>query len=170
MFQNNLNASDDQNHVGASLLDPMLSVNADEACNTISETLLSRATIQNYSTDLADSLSYLSYKYGICPTSLIKSGQVNWLSLISFQSRPHSKLLFRLVCQKRHPKPGYQRATSSRSAYQKTLAAVEETGPWDKVTHEDGPLKFLDYPARTGDFQDKPPCAWLNYNLSYYSQ
>ena len=76
VFQNNLNASDDQNHVGAIVLDPMLSVNADEACSTISESLLGQATIQNYSTDFTDSLSYLSYKYGIGPTFLINNGQV----------------------------------------------------------------------------------------------
>ena len=76
VFQNNLNASDDQNHVGAILLDPMLSLNADEACSTISESLLSQATIQTYSTDFTDSLSYLSYKYGIGPTFLINNGQV----------------------------------------------------------------------------------------------
>ena len=76
VFQNNLDASDDQNHVGAILLDPMLSANADEACNTISESLLSQTTIQNYSTDFADSLSYLSYKYGTGPTFLIDGGQV----------------------------------------------------------------------------------------------
>ena len=55
-------------------------------------------------------------------------------------------------------------------SYQKTLEAIQETGPWEKVQGEDGPIKYLDYPARTGDFVDKPQCTWLNYSLNFYLQ
>ncbi|KAJ4599218.1 hypothetical protein HRR83_003971 [Exophiala dermatitidis] len=61
VYQNNLNASDDRNHVGAILLDPMTSSAAVEACGALSETLLSQTTIQNYSSDFSSALAYLAF-------------------------------------------------------------------------------------------------------------
>jgi hypothetical protein len=61
LYQNNLNASDDANHVGAILLDSMNEKNGAAACAAIGETLLSRATIQAHATDFSHSLGYLAY-------------------------------------------------------------------------------------------------------------
>ena len=61
LYQNNLNASDDVNHVGAILLDPMPTANGAAACASIGESLLPKSTIQSHSADFASSLSYLAY-------------------------------------------------------------------------------------------------------------
>lgn len=61
VFQNNLNASDDVNHVGALLLDPMPASAGLAACQALSETLLTQATIQNYSSDFSSALAYLDF-------------------------------------------------------------------------------------------------------------
>ena len=68
------------------------------------------------------------------------------------------------------PNPSTEYLIVRGRSYQKTLEAVQATGPWEKVQGEDGPIKYLDYPARTGDFVDKPQCAWLNYSLDFYLQ
>ena len=67
VFQNNLNASDDVNHVGAILLDPMSASAGIAACGALSETLLTQATVQNYSSDFSSALAYLSYSGRVSP-------------------------------------------------------------------------------------------------------
>ncbi len=67
VFQNNLNASDDVNHVGAILLDPMPSSAGRAACQALSETLLTQSTIQNYSSDFSSALSYLEFSGRVSP-------------------------------------------------------------------------------------------------------
>ncbi|KAK4943907.1 hypothetical protein LTR10_016623 [Elasticomyces elasticus] len=67
IYQNNLNASDDINHVGAILLDPMPASAGSAACGALSETLLTQITIQNYSSDFASSLSYLEFAGRVSP-------------------------------------------------------------------------------------------------------
>lgn len=61
LYQNNLNASDDVNHVGAILLDPMTGENGAAACGSLSEKLITQTTLQNYSSDFSSALSYLLY-------------------------------------------------------------------------------------------------------------
>ncbi|KAH7383339.1 Alpha/Beta hydrolase protein [Pyrenochaeta sp. MPI-SDFR-AT-0127] len=61
IFQNNLNASDNKNHVGALILDPVNQANAAAACALLNEKLLSKATIQQYEADFNDALSYQDY-------------------------------------------------------------------------------------------------------------
>lgn len=61
IYQNNLNASDDVNHQGAILLDPMSMRNGASACAAIGESLLPTATLQNHTSDFAYSLAYLAY-------------------------------------------------------------------------------------------------------------
>jgi carboxylesterase type B len=67
VFQNTLNASDDNNHVGGILLDPLPSQAAASACEALSESLLAQATIQNYSSDFSEALAYVEWKYKIGP-------------------------------------------------------------------------------------------------------
>lgn len=61
IYQNNLNATDDVNHVGAIVLDPMMPAAGAEACASIGETLLSQASIESHSDDFLHSLAYQSF-------------------------------------------------------------------------------------------------------------
>ena len=61
IYANNLNASDDRNHEGAILLDPMTKADGIKACAALGETLLLRATINNHPDDFVHSLEYLEY-------------------------------------------------------------------------------------------------------------
>lgn len=58
LYQNNLNASDDQNHVGFVLLD---STDLGASCSSISQQLLPLSTAQQHSSDLGLSLAYQQY-------------------------------------------------------------------------------------------------------------
>lgn len=61
VYQNNLNASDNKNHIGALILDPVPQANAAAACALLNEKLLAKATIQQYEADFNDALSYQDY-------------------------------------------------------------------------------------------------------------
>ncbi|KAH0281186.1 carboxylesterase family protein-like protein, partial [Aureobasidium melanogenum] len=52
--------------------------------------------------------------------------------------------------------------------YTNTTQGVKESGPWQPVANAKGPMKLLDFPSLTADFQDLPQCAFLNYSISYY--
>ena len=54
--------------------------------------------------------------------------------------------------------------------YDKPLQAIEETGPWEKISSVNGPIRLLDWPAVASDFIDKPQCAWLNYSINFFLQ
>ncbi|KEF60809.1 esterase/lipase [Exophiala aquamarina CBS 119918] len=61
LYQNNLNASDDDNHVGAIVLDPMTAESGAAACGSLSEALITQTILQNYSSDLSSALAYVAY-------------------------------------------------------------------------------------------------------------
>ncbi|CAN8104696.1 unnamed protein product [Discula destructiva] len=61
VYQNNLNASDDINHVGAILLDPMHPKDGVSQCAALGETLLPVATLDLHEDDFAHSFSYLEF-------------------------------------------------------------------------------------------------------------
>ena len=61
LYQNNLNFTDDANHIGTILLDPMTMADGVKACAAISENLLSQAAIQNHTSDFEHSLAYNAY-------------------------------------------------------------------------------------------------------------
>jgi carboxylesterase type B len=63
-----------------------------------------------------------------------------------------------------NPSPEYLKVRG----YTKTLEAVQETGPWEQVKSEEGPIKLLDYPSVTSPFLDLPQCKFLNYSIEYY--
>jgi hypothetical protein len=61
VYQNNLNASDDRNHVGALLLDPVSQASAAAACASASEKLLPKSTLQKYRSDFIHALAYQDF-------------------------------------------------------------------------------------------------------------
>ena len=61
LYQNNLNATDDVNHVGAIRLDSMSLADGATACASIGESLLPESLIQNHTSDFENALSYLAY-------------------------------------------------------------------------------------------------------------
>jgi hypothetical protein len=61
MFQNNLNGTDDINHIPFLVLDPVPEEDAAAACEAFGETLLSKATVDKYKSDFDTSLGYLDY-------------------------------------------------------------------------------------------------------------
>jgi hypothetical protein len=61
LYQNNLNASDDVNHISAILLDKASYSKATAACKVVNEKLLSRSAIEAHYDDFYNQLSYLAY-------------------------------------------------------------------------------------------------------------
>ncbi|KAK3059274.1 hypothetical protein LTS18_011245, partial [Coniosporium uncinatum] len=61
LYQNNLNFTDDKNHISFILLDPLDHVEGSAACASISENLLSATAIRAHSSDVQSQLSYLAY-------------------------------------------------------------------------------------------------------------
>jgi hypothetical protein len=61
MYQNTLNASDDVNHVSAILLDAMLASEAQQACASLHEQLISKQTLEAHQQDFEYSLPYNAY-------------------------------------------------------------------------------------------------------------
>lgn len=61
IYQNNLNASDDVNHVGAILLDPMLQSEGRAKCAALGETLLPIAALDLHGDDLESAFGYLAF-------------------------------------------------------------------------------------------------------------
>lgn len=61
LYQNNLNASDDHNHIGFLLLDELNQRDAVAACSSLNEILLSSTAIKAHQADILRSLSYNAY-------------------------------------------------------------------------------------------------------------
>lgn len=76
IYANNLNASDDANHIGAIVLDALPASRAAAACESVNESLFTQSTIQNYTTDIASSLAYMQLKYNTGPAYLIDNAVV----------------------------------------------------------------------------------------------
>lgn len=52
--------------------------------------------------------------------------------------------------------------------YTTSLQGVKQSGTWQQVNSATGPLKYLDYPAKNGQFEDVKQCAFLNISSSYW--
>jgi hypothetical protein len=61
LYQNNLNFTDDVNHISAILLDPSNVATAATACAALNETLISQAALEAHSQDFINQLSYAYY-------------------------------------------------------------------------------------------------------------
>lgn len=92
VYQNNLNASDDRNHVGAILLDPVSQANAAAACASVNEKLLSKSTLQKYQSDFAYALSYQDFAeyYDTADGFYIENGVVSVSRQLNYESSSKS--------------------------------------------------------------------------------
>jgi hypothetical protein len=102
-YQNNLNATDDVNHVGFLLLDEFDQKDASVACEAFNETLLSSSTIKAHYSDFLQSLSYNAYAGRAAPFQLyyISNGVVavaEGAGELSFQSFPFGDLKLPVLC------------------------------------------------------------------------
>jgi carboxylesterase type B len=61
IYQNNLNGSDDKNHIGALILDAVPQSSAAAACAALNEKPLSKSALQQHQSDFIDALSYQDY-------------------------------------------------------------------------------------------------------------
>ncbi|KIW10393.1 hypothetical protein PV08_11355 [Exophiala spinifera] len=102
VYQNNLNASDDVNHIGAILLDPTTASSASAACGALNEALLTQASIQNYSSDFVSALSYLAFAGRVAPNQAYhiagKNLQVSQNSQLSFQPTAQGDSVLPVLC------------------------------------------------------------------------
>lgn len=72
IYQNNLNGSDDKNHIGAIIVDPVSQASAAAACAAVNEKPLSKSALQQHQSDFINALSYQDYaKYYDAGLSLI---------------------------------------------------------------------------------------------------
>ena len=102
-YQNNLNASDDANHVSFLLLDAFDQKDASVACEAFNETLISSTTIKAHYSDFLQSLSYNAYAGRASPLQLyyISDGVVAVAESkgeLSFQSFPFGDLKLPVFC------------------------------------------------------------------------
>ncbi|EXJ87912.1 esterase/lipase [Capronia coronata CBS 617.96] len=127
IYQNNLNASDDVNHVGGILLDPMTSSAAVEACGALSETLLTHTTIQNYSSDFSSALSYLAFSGRVSPNQAyhLSGGtlQVFGQAQLSFEPSAQADIELPVLCTQSSNASEPPNSTASTSS-ENTIAAA----------------------------------------------
>jgi carboxylesterase type B len=100
IYQNNLNGSDDKNHIGAIILDAVPQANAAAACASLNEKLISKATLQKYQADFNDALSYQEYA-GYTDAEkgyYIDSGVVSVGNRVSYSSTSGSHKQLPVLC------------------------------------------------------------------------
>ncbi|KAF2029549.1 alpha/beta-hydrolase [Setomelanomma holmii] len=100
IYQNNLNGSDDKNHVGALILDAVPQANAAAACATVNEKPLSKATLQRYEADFNNALSYQDYaKYSDAERGYyINNGVVSVGNRVSYFSSTNGRKDLPVLC------------------------------------------------------------------------
>lgn len=103
IYQNNLNFTDDVNHIGAILLDPMTIQDGATACAAIGETLITEAAIKNHTSDFLHSLSYLAYAKYEAPIQsyFISNGVLSvaeGIGQLSFPAKPQSHIKLPILC------------------------------------------------------------------------
>lgn len=52
--------------------------------------------------------------------------------------------------------------------YTRVLDTMRKTGPWEKISSDEGPIRELDWPSVPSKFVELEQCRWLNYSISYY--
>ena len=80
LYQNNLNFTDDVNHIGSILLDPMSNSQAAQACGDLNEGLLSMSAIKAHEEDFIHLLGYEAYAGRVDPDQcyLVANGTIQF--------------------------------------------------------------------------------------------
>jgi hypothetical protein len=150
IYQNNLNSSDDVNHVGAILLEPRAASKAEGACASIHEQLISKTTLEAHLQDFEEALAYIAYARRAKPSQAyqIESGVVvaSYAGL-SFQS-PRTAVLPVLCTQSsKESQPVNSTATATN---QITVAAAgnEYVGFRNQKSFRFLGIRYANPPAR----------------------
>jgi carboxylesterase type B len=127
IYQNNLNGSDDKNHIGAIILDPVAQGNAAAACATVNEKLLSKAALQKHEADFNDALSYQDYaKYDDSERGYyIENGIVSVGDRVSYSASSGGHKDLPVLCTQSANNGSYNAAPVNGT--QITVAATENT-------------------------------------------
>lgn len=127
IYQNNLNVTDDENHIGAIILDPVPQASAAAACATVNEKLLSKAALQQHQDDFNDALSYQDYaKYDDSEAGYhIDGGVVSVGNRVSFASTSGSHKSLPVLCTQSANNGSSQAGPVNGS--QITVAAADNT-------------------------------------------
>ena len=120
LYQNNLNASDDVNHIGAILLDPMSPTQGAAACAAIGETLLPKSSLMAHQADFVQALSYNAFAGRALPIQLyyINGGVTavaEAIGELTFPATPFGNLSLPVLCSQSSEasQPGVSTATTS---------------------------------------------------------
>jgi hypothetical protein len=102
-YQNNLNVTDDANHVGFILLDPKNRDDASKSCQAIGEKLVSKSLINTYKNDFTQQLAYNAYARRALPIQLyyIEQGVAEFSQIgnkLNVRAYPLSKLPLPVLC------------------------------------------------------------------------
>lgn len=119
LYQNNLNASDDANHIGAILLDPMTARDGAAACSAIGETLLTEAALEEHSFDFFHQFSYLEYSGRFHPNQqfLIADGIVSptVFGTLKYHGKAHGNRRLPVLCTQSSAANGVYNAAATAS-------------------------------------------------------
>ncbi|KFY39717.1 hypothetical protein V495_05782 [Pseudogymnoascus sp. VKM F-4514 (FW-929)] len=130
LYQNNLNGTDDTNHVGFLLLDPASQKDAAKACGAIGESLVSRSQIKAHTADFISSLSYVAYAGHAQPAHLyhISDGvvAVDAHEKLIFPPVPSRGLKLPVLCTQSSQK-GQPWDAVATSKNQVTISSTENT-------------------------------------------
>jgi len=47
--------------------------------------------------------------------------------------------------------------------YTNTTTGVQQSGPWERVSSDKGPIKLLEFVSVTAEFQDLPQVSWCKH-------
>jgi carboxylesterase type B len=106
LYQNNLNASDDINHLSGILLGPSTPSDAVEGCELLGETLLSQATLNNHTSDFVSLINYIQYLSATPSRSAVLIGNDTLVSVkpgsdgLTFSSFKHwpNNMVYSALC------------------------------------------------------------------------
>lgn len=158
VYQNNLNASDDKNHVGALLLDSVPQANAAAACAALNEELLPKSTLEEHSSDFVHALSYQDFVeyYDASKGFYIDNGIVSVDRQLSFASTSaHSNKKLPVLCTQTA-----NNGSSSAGPVSGSQVAVASTGNTFVGYRNQKSFRFLGIP-----YADKPE-RWT-YSSAY---
>jgi len=135
LYQNNLNGTDDVNHISAILLDAVPAAQAAAACGALNECLLAREAIESHYSDFFYQLNYLAYDGRVSTDQefLIENGVValnQRQSCLDFKPLPYGGPRLPVLC------------TQSANASQPTTAVATTQ---NEITVPAGGNTFVGY-------------------------